>query len=94
MVNTDDQTRQFDIKCSVNGQVRQESNTAMMIKSVEDIIYEISRAITLVPGDIIFTGTPAGVGGGFQPPKYLKAGDVVKIEIEGIGTLTNPVVAL
>ncbi|MFZ2258412.1 MAG: fumarylacetoacetate hydrolase family protein [Clostridiaceae bacterium] len=94
LVNTDDQTRQFDIKCSVNGQVRQESNTAMMIKSVEDIIYEISRAITLVPGDIIFTGTPAGVGGGFQPPKYLKAGDVVKIEIEGIGTLTNPVVAL
>jgi membrane protease YdiL (CAAX protease family) len=60
-----------------------------MIKTIEDIIFEVSQAITLVPGDIIFSGTPAGVGAGFTPPRYLKAGDVVELEISGIGTLIN-----
>lgn len=93
LINEDDRHHDFDLKCSVNGEVRQKSNTALMIKSLEDIIFEVSQVITLVPGDIIFTGTPAGVGGGFQPPKYLKAGDTVTLEIENIGTLTNQVVA-
>ena len=53
------------------------------------MIAEISRFITLEPGDVIMTGTPAGVGKGFNPPMYLKKGDIVKISIEGIGTLAN-----
>lgn len=76
----------------MNGEIRQSSTTELMIKSIEDIIYEISQGITLVPGDLIFTGTPAGVGAGFQPPRYLTAGDVVQLEVEGIGRLTNPII--
>lgn len=93
LVNGDDVPRTFDLTCRVNGEIRQTSNTSLMIKSLEDIIFEVSQAITLVPGDIIFTGTPAGVGGGFDPPRYLRAGDVVTLEIQDIGTLTNQVVA-
>lgn len=75
----------------INGEVRQESDTAHLIFDIPTIISDISKATTLYPGDIIATGTPAGVGMGFKPPRYLQAGDVVECWIEGIGTLRNPV---
>lgn len=73
----------------VNDEIRQNGKTSDMVFSVEQIIAEISKSVTLEPGDVILTGTPAGVGKGFNPPRYLKSGDVVKISIEGIGTLVN-----
>lgn len=73
----------------VNDEIRQNGKTSDMVFSVEQIIAEISKSVTLEPGDIILTGTPAGVGKGFNPPRYLKSGDIVKISIEGIGTLVN-----
>jgi len=79
------------VKCWVNGELRQDSNTGLLIFDVPTIIAAISNGITLKVGDVIATGTPAGVGIGFKPPKYLAAGDIVKIEIDGIGTLENPV---
>lgn len=79
----------LSIVTKVNDEVRQNGNTASMIYKVEDIIAEISRYVTLEPGDIILTGTPAGVGKGMTPPSYLRADDSVKISIEGIGTLAN-----
>ncbi|MBM7693997.1 2-keto-4-pentenoate hydratase/2-oxohepta-3-ene-1,7-dioic acid hydratase in catechol pathway [Peribacillus deserti] len=79
----------LDIETKINGEVRQKSNTSRFIFSIEDIISTISKGMTLEAGDIIATGTPAGVGKGFQPPKYLKSGDTMEISIEGIGTLTN-----
>lgn len=79
------------VRCRVNGELRQDSNTALMIFDVPSIIAAISNGITLMPGDVIATGTPAGVGIGFDPPKYLKAGDRVAVEIGGIGILENPV---
>ncbi len=79
------------IRCFVNGQQRQESNTGLLIFDVPTIIAAISNGITLRPGDVIATGTPAGVGIGFKPPKYLEPGDVIRMEIEGIGILENPV---
>ncbi len=75
----------------VNGELRQDANTRDMIFDVPAIIAAISAGTTLIPGDVIATGTPVGVGIGFDPPKYLKAGDVVKVEIDGIGVLENPV---
>ena len=77
------------ISCYVNGELRQSSNTGLLIFDIPTIIETLSAGITLQPGDIIATGTPAGVGIGFDPPKYLKAGDVVRIEIGGIGVLEN-----
>ena len=79
------------ITTKVNGEIRQHSNTRHFIFSVERIIEEISKGMTLEPGDIIATGTPSGVGKGFQPPKFLKAGDQVEIEIEKLGVLRNTV---
>lgn len=73
----------------VNDEVRQNGHTSDMIYKVEDIISEVSRFVTLEPGDVILTGTPAGVGKGMTPPAYLKEGDTVKISVEGIGTLAN-----
>ncbi|WP_397537276.1 fumarylacetoacetate hydrolase family protein [Rummeliibacillus pycnus] len=73
----------------VNDEVRQNGSTTDMMHSVEDLIVEISRLVTLEPGDVILTGTPAGVGKGMNPPQFLKTGDVVKVSIEGIGTLVN-----
>ena len=83
----------FWIRTTVSGDLRQDSSCADMVFSVAEIIAFISEAITLEPGDIISTGTPPGVGLGFDPPRYLSPGDVVSIEIPGIGVLTNPVVA-
>ena len=76
--------------CSrVNGEVRQKSNTELMVHDIASCISRLSQNITLCPGDIIATGTPSGVGMGFDPPKMLKPGDVVECEVEGIGVLRN-----
>jgi 2-keto-4-pentenoate hydratase/2-oxohepta-3-ene-1,7-dioic acid hydratase in catechol pathway len=71
------------ISCYVNGELRQSSNTGLLIFDIPTIIETLSAGITLQPGDVIATGTPAGVGIGYDPPKYLKAGDVVRIENRG-----------
>ena len=81
----------LDIACYVNGEKRQESNTKYMITSVEEAISELSQAMTLKAGTVIATGTPGGVAMGMKPPVYLKKGDVIKCEIEGIGELTNTI---
>jgi 2-keto-4-pentenoate hydratase/2-oxohepta-3-ene-1,7-dioic acid hydratase in catechol pathway len=75
----------------VNGEVRQDDTTDRMIFPFDRIIAYISTFATLEPGDIILTGTPSGAGARFVPPRYLKAGDVVEVEVTGIGTLRNPV---
>jgi 2-keto-4-pentenoate hydratase/2-oxohepta-3-ene-1,7-dioic acid hydratase in catechol pathway len=77
------------IKCWINGELRQNANTGDLIFDVPTIIAAIAAGVTLQPGDVIATGTPAGVGIGFEPPKYLLPGDVVRIEIGGIGVLEN-----
>lgn len=82
---------ELDIRSTVNGEARQSSNTRLMMRGVAELVHVISQGITLEPGDIIATGTPSGVGMGFDPPRYLKAGDTVSCEIQGIGRLTNPV---
>jgi 2-keto-4-pentenoate hydratase/2-oxohepta-3-ene-1,7-dioic acid hydratase in catechol pathway len=79
----------LEISLKVNDDIRQTSNTSKMIFSIEKIISELSSGITLLPGDVIATGTPEGVGMGFVPPKYLKVGDVVTCTVESIGELTN-----
>lgn len=75
----------------VNDELRQDARTRDLIFGIPQLIEAISAGITLAPGDIIATGTPGGVGIGFDPPKYLKRGDRVRIEIDGIGVLENPV---
>ena len=77
------------VRCVVNGEKRQDGPTENMIFDIPTLIETISRGITLFPGDIIATGTPAGVGMGLKPPRYLKAGDVVRVEIDGIGHIEN-----
>jgi 2-keto-4-pentenoate hydratase/2-oxohepta-3-ene-1,7-dioic acid hydratase in catechol pathway len=79
------------VRCYVNGEERQNASTTDLIFGIPKLIETLSAGITLYPGDIIATGTPVGVGIGFKPPKYLKSGDVVRVEIDGIGTLENPV---
>ena len=79
------------IRCTVNGETRQNSTTDLLITGIPRIIEELTSGMTLLPGTIIATGTPAGVGMGFDPPRFLKPGDVVTCEIEGIGSLTNTV---
>ena len=79
------------VRCWVNGEERQNASTRDLIFGIPRLIETLSAGITLYPGDIIATGTPVGVGIGFKPPKYLQPGDVVKIEIDGIGVLENPV---
>ena len=77
------------VRCYVNGEERQNASTTDLIFDIPTLIETLSAGITLYPGDVIATGTPVGVGIGFKPPKYLKAGDVVRCEIDGIGTLEN-----
>jgi 2-keto-4-pentenoate hydratase/2-oxohepta-3-ene-1,7-dioic acid hydratase in catechol pathway len=77
----------------VNGELRQDASTRDLIFDIPTLIETCSRGITLLPGDIIATGTPAGVGMGFEPPRYLNAGDVVRVEIDGIGAIENRFVA-
>jgi 2-keto-4-pentenoate hydratase/2-oxohepta-3-ene-1,7-dioic acid hydratase in catechol pathway len=79
------------IRTYINGELRQEAVTDELIFSIPHIIHELSQGMTLQAGTVIATGTPAGVGMGFDPPKFLKAGDVVTCQIDGIGTLENRV---
>lgn len=81
----------LDISCEVNGELRQSSNTRCMIQTIGGAIAEITAGMTLNAGSIIATGTPSGVGMGFDPPRFLKHGDVVRCHIEKIGDLTNPI---
>lgn len=81
----------LSVKCWVNDELRQDANTKDLIFDIPEIIATLSAGITLVPGDIIATGTPEGVGIGFNPPRFLKRGDVIAIEISGIGRLENKV---
>jgi 2-keto-4-pentenoate hydratase/2-oxohepta-3-ene-1,7-dioic acid hydratase in catechol pathway len=83
--------QQLGIRCILNGETMQDSSTAQMIFSVAEIIAYVSKVITLEPGDLIATGTPAGVGVFKDPKVLLEDGDEVSIEIDGLGTLTNPV---
>jgi 2-keto-4-pentenoate hydratase/2-oxohepta-3-ene-1,7-dioic acid hydratase in catechol pathway len=77
------------VRCWVNGEERQNASTTDLIFDIPTLIETLSAGITLYPGDVIATGTPVGVGIGFKPPQYLKAGDVVRVEIDGIGVLEN-----
>jgi len=81
------------VRCWVNGEPRQDARTTDLIFDIPTLIETVSRGITLLPGDVIATGTPAGVGMGLTPPRWLVAGDVVRIEIDGLGVLENPIVA-
>jgi len=80
------------VETRVNGEVRQSDTTASMIFDFRRLIEYISTFCTLLPGDIIATGTPTGAGARFDPPRWLKAGDIVEVNVEGVGTLRNPVV--
>lgn len=93
IVYKDELKMPFDLEISsyVNGELRQSSNTNLMITNIRDMIAELSQGITLEPGDIISTGTCSGVGVGFKPPKYMKSKDIVECKIERIGTLRNTV---
>jgi 2-keto-4-pentenoate hydratase/2-oxohepta-3-ene-1,7-dioic acid hydratase in catechol pathway len=83
----------LDISCTINGEVLQNSNTRHLIFRIPDLIEYLSRVFTLEPGDIISTGTPAGVGFARKPPRFLKPGDEVVVSVQGLGELRNPVVA-
>jgi 2-keto-4-pentenoate hydratase/2-oxohepta-3-ene-1,7-dioic acid hydratase in catechol pathway len=83
------QSDQLEVKCWVNGELRQKANTRDLIFSIPTLIATISAGLALEPGDVIATGTPAGVGIGFTPARFLKEGDEVKIAITDMGTLTN-----
>jgi acylpyruvate hydrolase len=82
----------LNISCRVNGEVRQSDNTANMIFKVGETLSYISQGMTLQPGDVVAMGTPSGVAHAHTPPKWLLHGDVVEVEIEGIGILRNPIV--
>lgn len=79
------------IQSKVNGELRQNSNTELLIFDVAHVISELSSGMTLKAGTIISMGTPAGVGMGFEPPRFLKPGDTVECIVEGVGTLVNTV---
>ncbi|HEY2041329.1 MAG TPA: fumarylacetoacetate hydrolase family protein [Jatrophihabitans sp.] len=82
----------LDLSLRVNGEVKQKSNTRYMLFSIRELIADITSGMTLEPGDVIATGSPAGVGAGFTPQQFLRPGDVVELTVESIGTLRNPVV--
>lgn len=82
---------ELKVQCRVNGELRQKSNTRNIIFDISYIISDLSKGFTLKPGDIIRTGTPAGVGMGFEPPKMLKDGDIAECYVENIGTIINKV---
>ncbi|WP_298744209.1 fumarylacetoacetate hydrolase family protein [uncultured Microbacterium sp.] len=85
--------QQLDLSLLVNGEVRQNSSTADMIFDVDYLVWYVSQFMTLLPGDVINTGTPQGVGSGFTPGKFLSAGDVVEVSITGLGTQRHRFVA-
>ena len=78
------------VQTRINGELRQDAPVKDLIFDIPQLISSISRAVRLEPGDVIATGTPAGVGIGFDPPRFLAPGDVMEVTIDGIGTLTNP----
>ncbi len=80
---------EIGVRCFVNGEKRQDGNTRQWIYGIQDVIADLSAGMTLRAGTVISMGTPAGVGMGFEPPKFLKSGDVVRCEADGIGILTN-----
>jgi 2-keto-4-pentenoate hydratase/2-oxohepta-3-ene-1,7-dioic acid hydratase in catechol pathway len=80
------------IRCFVNGEIRQDSNTRELLFNCYQQVEHLSMAMTLEPGDVILTGTPGGVGFGYKPPRYLRPGDVVRVEIDAIGAIENRVV--
>lgn len=83
----------LSIRLRLNGELMQDSNTDQFIFPVEELVAYVSQVCTLEPGDLIFTGTPPGVGFARQPPRFLKPGDVAEVEIDGLGVLRNPVTA-
>ena len=95
MVTADEIKPNQELKLVVrlNGEVMQSSHTGHMIFSIAQLIRYASTIFTLMPGDVIATGTPAGVGWSRKPPRFMKPGDVCEVEIEGVGTLVNPIVA-
>jgi 2-keto-4-pentenoate hydratase/2-oxohepta-3-ene-1,7-dioic acid hydratase in catechol pathway len=84
--------QQLAIRLSVNGEIRQQSSTSLMTYPIARQVAYLSEVMTLMPGDILITGTPAGVGIGMSPPTFLRAGDVVRVEIDGIGHIENRIV--
>ncbi|MBT2303013.1 fumarylacetoacetate hydrolase family protein [Variovorax paradoxus] len=82
----------LSIRTWVNGELRQDANTAEMINRIGEMVAELTTAFTLEPGDVLATGSPAGCGGLMEPPRYLQAGDVVRVEIEAIGAIENRVI--
>jgi len=82
----------LELRTWVNGELRQSGNTRDLIWTFSEMIEELACVFTLEPGDILTTGTPAGVGAGRTPPSFLRAGDVVRVEIEGIGHIENRIV--
>lgn len=93
VVDPDLNPNTLPIRARLNGEIMQDSNTADMIFSVPYLVSYLSHQFTLLPGTVILTGTPEGVGCARKPPVFLKPGDTISVELEGIGTLTNPVVA-
>jgi len=83
----------LDLKTWVNGELRQSSNTGQLLFNAYDLVEHLTTAFTLEPGDVISTGTPGGVAAAMKPPKWLKAGDVVKIAIDKLGEIENRVIA-
>jgi 2-keto-4-pentenoate hydratase/2-oxohepta-3-ene-1,7-dioic acid hydratase in catechol pathway len=83
----------LELRTWVNGELRQEARTDELLFDCWEMVEHLTTAFTLEPGDVIATGTPAGVGAGMSPPAWLVPGDVVRIDIEGIGVLENPVIA-
>lgn len=84
--------RTLTLRTRVNGELRQEASTADMLFPCEELIAHLTAAMTLEPGDLVFTGTPAGIGFAEKPPRYLRAGDRVRVEIDGLGAIENRVV--
>jgi 2-keto-4-pentenoate hydratase/2-oxohepta-3-ene-1,7-dioic acid hydratase in catechol pathway len=87
-----DDPHNLDMELRVNDEIRQKSNTRNLIFKIPDILATLSEDMTLEPGDIVATGTPAGVGLGMSPPRYLKVGDVIETRIKGLGSIRNQVV--
>jgi len=92
-IETDLDPDNVGLRTRLNGEVMQESNTDDLIFPVRELIAHLSHSLTLLPGTVIITGTPSGVGFARTPPVFLRPGDIVEVEIDGIGTLRNPVVA-
>jgi 2-keto-4-pentenoate hydratase/2-oxohepta-3-ene-1,7-dioic acid hydratase in catechol pathway len=91
-IETDLNPANVRVQGRLNGKVMQEANTSLMIFSVAYLISYLSRCMTLLPGTVLLTGTPAGCGFAQKPPVWLKGGDVYEVDIEGIGVLRNPVI--